>query len=835
MIKKTILRVVVIVLVFIGSFALFSRLMNSDNVDKTIKLADCHLPTVSAFYGEEKINNMFGYVNEMKGQYMRDTITPLGLDNKLDIQIQTYGEEIKAVGFEVRSLNTKRLIEDSEVENFQAGSEDINLKLNIQDLLADNTEYLLIIKLSTERFENINYYTRIVKSGQYNVSEKLSFALNFHKKTFEKSEEIVANLESSSLGDNSSYNFVNIHSSFSQVTFGNLDIHKIGTTQTQIQELNPQTAVIVLKYQAEVKNNVGETETYNMREFYRVRYTKDRMYLLEFERTMDEVFNENNKVYYAKALSLGISDDKVEYMSNGDGSIVSFVQQGNLYTYNCKSNTISKVYGFSGGNDIRYNNNEHDIKIVSVDESGSTDFIVTGYMVRGSHEGQTGVAVFHYDSIINAVEEKLFIKSDKSYPVLKSEIGDLAYMSAKGVLYISFAEDVYEISMESRRYGILVDGSENGDFVVSDNNVYMAWQTESSEFDCKSLNIINFDKGSKKVIEAADNERIKPIGFVGNDLIYGLARVSDIEAGGHSVFPMYKIIILNERNEVIKEYEPSGMFITAGKIKENMVDLERMSFNGSNYQLAIGDQIVHSKKDEDVKVVLGSVTTEGKKKEYQLQFNSPLKEKMPTSLYPKLVIYENKKDMDFDIAHENPLFYVYARGELDSIYNNAVVAFSKADEIAGVVVTENQTCVFERTRKYDKYQIEKLPTIAATESMDSLTACVKAICEYYQLSIDVVSEVSNGKSALDVLKSALGAESMLYLNGQSLSNVLYMVSAGYPVLVKIDANNYGVIVGYNNLNTILMNPVTGKTGYVGMEDSKNMYGQAGNVFIGCVQ
>lgn len=835
MIKKGIIRVTVILLVFIASFALFSRIMNSDNVDKTVELGDCHLPTISAYYGERQINYMFGYVSEMQPQYMRDTITPLGQDNKLDLQIQTYGEEVKSVSFEVRSLNTKRLIENSIVENFTPTKENVDLKLNIQDLLSDNTEYLLIINLSTKSFDNVRYYTRIVKNGEYYVDEKLSFALNFHNKTFEKSEEIVTNLESNVSGDNSNYNFVNIHSSFSQVTFGKMNIERIGTTQVQIQELNNQIGVIVLKYQGRLTNDVGETETYNMREFYRVRYTKDRMYLLEFERTMDEVFDEQNKIYYAKALSLGISDNNVEFMSNGEGSVVSFVQQGTLYSYNSRSNTISKIYGFSGGDDIRYNNSEHDIKIVGVDESGSTDFIVTGYMSRGSHEGQTGVAVFHYDSMINGVEEKLFIKSDKSYQVLKSEIGDLAYMSAKGVLYIGFADDVYQISLESGQHDVLVDGTDNGEFVVSEDNIFMAWQQENSDYNSRKLNVIDFDNNTTKVIEVEENERIKPVGFVGNDLVYGIARLSDIEAGGYSVFPMYKIIILNEKQDIVKEYEPSGIFVTSGKIKNNMITLERMTFNGGSYQPAENDQIVHSAKQEEVKVTLGSITTDRKKKEYQLQFNSQLKEREPTCLYPKLIIYDKKEDLELSIEHKNPVFYVYAKGKLDSIYTNAVIAFSEASNIAGVVVTENQECVFERIKKYEKTQLEKVPTIAVSENMDSLTASVKSICDYYQLSVDVAAEVANGKPPLDVLRDALGRESVINLNGQSLDNVLYMVSSGYPVLVKTDKDNYGVIVGYNNLNTILMNPLQGKTGYVGIEDSRNMYGQAGNVFIGCVQ
>lgn len=835
MIKKTIIRVIVIVLVFFGSFACFSRLMNSDNIDKTMKLADCTLPVISAYCGDEQINYMSGYTKQMQGQYMRDTITPLDSENKLDIQINTFGETIQSVGFEVRSLDTQRLIEDSVVDDFEATNEDKRVRLNIQDLLSDNTEYLLIVKLSTQKHENVYYYTRIVKSSEYYPEEKMKFALNFNEKTFEKSEDIVSNLESNSSGDNSNFNFVNINSSFSQVTYGDLNIQKTGTMQVQLQELNSQTAVIVLKYTAQAQNDAGENEEYNMREFYRVRYTKDRMYLLEFERTMDEIFDENNKVYYSKALSLGIANSDVEYMSNSEGSIVSFVQQGNIYSYDSSSNTISKIYGFSGGDDIRYNNQDHDVKIISVDESGSTDFIVTGYMARGTHEGQTGVAIFHYDSVINGVEEKLFIESDKSYQVLRSEIGDLAYISTKGVLYIGFSEDVYEISLESEQYDILVDGSENGEFVVSKDNVYMAWQQESSDFEATNLNVLDFDNGTVNTITTDENERIKPIGFMGHDIVYGVARVSDIQAGGNSVFPMYKVIIQNEKNEIIKEYQPSGVFITSGKIVDNMIELDRMSFDGNSYQTADSDQIVHSIKEEDSKVTLASITTDKKKKEFQLQFGRELKEKMPTCLYPKLVIYDKKEDMKLDIVHETPVYYVYAKGNLDNIYTNAVLAVSRASDIAGTVVTENQTCIYERTKKTDKLQLDKLPTVSVSDKMDSLTACVEAVCEYYQLSVDVSSEVAAGKPPLDVLKYALGQERVVDLTGQSLDNVLYMVSSGYPVIVKNGDNSYGVIAGYNALNTILMNPSENKTGFVGMEDSRKMFSGAGNVFIGCIR
>lgn len=833
--KKTIINVVVVLLVFIASFTLFSHLMNSDNIDKTIELSECTLPTVSAYYGDKQINYLYGYTVNMQGKYMRDTLTPLDEENKLNIQVQTYGQKVDDIKYEVRSLDTKRLIEDSAVEQFTQENNLIDVRLNIQDLLADNTEYLLNIKLKTEKNDEINYYTRITKSGNYHVKEMIDFVVNFHNKTLEKSEDIVTNLESNSTGDNSNYNNVNIHSSFSQVTFGNLDIKQTGVMQIQLKEINSEIGIILLDYRAQLVNSAGETETYDLEEYYRVRYTKDRMYLLDYERTMEEVFNENNNIYYNKAISLGIANDKVEYKANSDGNIVSFVQQGNLYCYNKSNNTITKIYGFSGGDDIRYENQLHDIKIIDVDESGSTDFIVTGYVVRGEHEGKTGVGVYRYDSVINGVEEKLFITSDKSYEILKMQIGDLSYISAKGVLYISFNGDVYEISLESRQSSILVDSKENGVFKVSENDANMVWQESKNDFESKTLNVINFDSGSKDEITVSDEERIKPIGFIGDDLIYGIARYSDIAAGGFTVFPMYKVIIVNEKKEIVKEYEPQGMFVTDGIISENMLNMTRMTYNGSNYVLARGDQIVHSIVKEDEKVVLASIVTEAKKKEYQLQFASQLKEKSPARLYPKIVVYENKDEFSLDIINKKIQYYVYQKGKLDNTYTDAAAAFYNASANAGIVVNENQACIYDRIKKYDKYQIEGFPTVSVSEGSDSLTACVRAVLDYYDITADVETAVRDGAQPIDVLKTELGEENVVCPYGQPLDNILYMVSAGYPVIVKTDSNNYAVLVGYDALNTIVMNPLQGKTGYVGLQDSKAMFEAAGNIFVGCVK
>ena len=69
-----------------------------------------------------------------------------------------------------------------------------------------------------------------------------------------------------------------------------------------IKEITDTYNVIVLDYVVTSIGEGGESEYYNVEEYYRVRYTNDRMYLLNFERTMDEIFRAENDDFYENYL-----------------------------------------------------------------------------------------------------------------------------------------------------------------------------------------------------------------------------------------------------------------------------------------------------------------------------------------------------------------------------------------------------------------------------------------------------------------------------------------------------------------------------------------------------
>lgn len=66
-----------------------------------------------------------------------------------------------------------------------------------------------------------------------------------------------------------------------------------------------------------------------------------------------------------------------------------------------------------------------------MDKNGDIYFVVYGYMNRGSHEGNTGIAAYMYNFASNTITELAFIPTDENYLVTKEELDKAAYINEK--------------------------------------------------------------------------------------------------------------------------------------------------------------------------------------------------------------------------------------------------------------------------------------------------------------------------------------------------------------------------------------------------------------------
>ena len=411
--KKVISKLTVCIVVFVITLFVSSSIYNQGNKELTTNMAQATLPLVHITTRGIAYNYLHGLRQEMDGSFFRDTITPLGDGRTLGFVIDKYGNEISDITFEVRSIDGSRLVEKTKVTEYTDTGDKIQAAVTVKDLIETGVEYNWILMLKVQN-ETVRYYTRIIDSEGYHTYEKLLFVREFHDKTFDKerAKDLVTYLEPNAKGDNTTLSHVDIHSSLKQITWAELNVSQISQPQIVISEIEPQTASIRMHYRVQTKEG-KKTDQYNIVEFFRIRYTPDRTYLLDYERSMNQIFDPAADVYGGSKIMLGIRDDNVQMMESDGGSNLAFVNENQLFCYHAADKKMAYLFSFYDGDDVRSNYDNHDIKILNVDETENVRFMVYGYMNRGRHEGSIGVEFYEYNGMLKTGEELNLIPINK--------------------------------------------------------------------------------------------------------------------------------------------------------------------------------------------------------------------------------------------------------------------------------------------------------------------------------------------------------------------------------------------------------------------------------------
>ena len=148
------------------------------------------------------------------------------------------------------------------------------------------------------------------------TSECIDFVRQFNDTTFdsEKAASLSTYMEKTT-GDNTTLQYVTLNNSLNQVSWAEFHGTRLTTPVPSVKEITPTYNVIVLDYVVTRVGQNGQSEYYNVEEYYRVRYTNTRMYLLNFERTMEEIFRGENDSISGNSILLGIRSKDVEYQT----------------------------------------------------------------------------------------------------------------------------------------------------------------------------------------------------------------------------------------------------------------------------------------------------------------------------------------------------------------------------------------------------------------------------------------------------------------------------------------------------------------------------------------
>ncbi len=835
--KKSIIKLAVFAATFLAALFIVGRLMNQGHDNLTMEMPPATFPLISMEMNGIRYNQLHGYKNAMDISFQRDTVTALGERRNTDFQIDTYGRNIDGITMEVRSVDGSRLIERTELTDYTKRGNVISGTIALKDLIDKDTEYSLSILLDTEG-ESIYYYTRVVWSDSLYVQEKLEYVLDFHNRLYDReaARELTKYLESNArLEDNSSFHKVNIHSSFRQITWGELPIKEVSGPVVQLTDVANQTASFLVNYIVSTSADGRYHTYYQVQEHYRIRYTEERIYLLDYERTMTQI-PDTDHMYGNDKILLGITATDIPMVESEDGNIVIFEVADQLFSYNIVTNKMTVIFSFydKDNGDDRTMYAQHDTKILDVDEGGNVQFAVYGYMNRGRHEGEVGIQLYSYDSDLNTLEEIVYIPYDKTFSVLSAEMEQLLYLNREQELYLQVNQTIYGINLEKKTYYPLIHVNQDESVHVSGNHKIMVWTEAEDIYQSRDLNIRNLSNGDENTIEVREDEVVYPLGFMDEDVIYGVAKREDIieENSGGSFFPMYKVCISSSDGRLLKEYSQPGVYVTGCQVEGNQLILDRMERTESGeYVEAAPDHIMNNSEPVSSRNMIVTADIDIYERYVEIQTRAEIDSKSFKILTPKEIVFEGGRELRLPSTEEDQRYYVYGPYGVNGIFTSPAGAVNLAYKISGVVVDESGECIWLRGNRVTRNQIMAIKEASVTETKDSLAVCLDTIFKFEGLVRNSEYLLGQGQTVMEILEENLEDARILDLKGCNLDALLYYTNRDIPVLALLENGEAVLVTGFNEFNVVIMEPSTGTLYKKGMNDSTEWFAENGNCFI----
>ena len=807
---KKLIKAGVLLIIFVAALIVSSLVINRGSGDQIVDMGAPTLPRVWFTLNGEKVNVLSGYVRDMDIPAMRDTITPLEADGTVDMTVETDGNEISGVQYTVYSMDGEEVYTEGEAPEL---SDTGTVTLSLSDGLSDSVREAVLKIVLTVDDRKISYYTRIERSDNINAADCLAYAVDFHTNALDgtNAEEMELRLEPNEESDNSTYQTVNIHSDITHIQWGDLEPQVTSDVEWSIKESNTVYTSILAKYQVSCIGDNEETGVYNVKEFFRIREMGDTIYLLDYNRDLQKVFTGSPDTIDEKGVLLGIASDDLQYETNEDETIVAFVQERDLWLYSRESGELYQVFSFSDaeGSDERSRNDQHAVRIISMDNSGNLAFAVYGYMNRGTHEGEVGDGIYYFSVPDNVIEEKAFIPSTKSFAIAEDELGKMVYYNhSEKMLYVLAEGTLYQIDLDRNEQETLAENLTEDQYTVSDDGRLMAYQTDDS---ASVIQVMNLESGDSYEVSAEDGETLRPLGFIHSDFVCGRMRSEDAgqTVSGEEITPMYAVEILNSKNEKVAEYSftDSGIYTTDILIDGNLLTLNRVEKRDSVYSTAEQEYITNNEERKETTVSLETYSTDRMQRQLRLTFADAAENTDVAVMKPHQLTTGEPLTITLSGTDTTEKFYVYGMGELVAVYDKAAYAIQRAEQVSGVVISSAQAYVWERGNRDLAYSTDAEAFQKEGEET-SLQACERYMEQYGAHRVD--------------------------LTGCRLDQVLYVINKGRPVIAVIDGDHAVLLTGYTTSDITYIDPDNGQESTVSVSDMEELTDQGGNTFIGYI-
>jgi hypothetical protein len=400
--------------------------------------------------------------------------------------------------------------------------------------------------------------------------------------------------------------------------------------------------------------------------------------------------------------------------------------------------------------------------------------------------------------------------------------------------WLSYRGMILQVALEDCSVNVLAEEIRSDWLKVSDSGEQAAWTDETA----KTIWLLDAKTGTVRKIQAEDGEKLKALGFMEEDFIYGAALEEDIntDAAGQQTFPMQRVVIRDNEGQEVREfnYVSKGKYVTGVTIVENRIDLSCVSKEeDGSYSETLPEPITYTSEVADETLKLTVNNDEIKRNEYSLTYGGTLKNGSMKRPRVKLVLFEESRTIQMEEDGQE-CYLAYSFDGHAFGFDTLADAVNDAYDRMGTVWKNGDQCFWKRGGRQTRIQLYEFDDLEVQkEEESSLAYCLSQLLRQKQIYTDVQADLAAGMAVWEILNQETGSDSCL-LPGCSLSSALYYVSSGMPVVALTETGEAVLIIGYDTQNIIYYEP--GKAGLTkaGMKDSITTFERAGNLFFTCL-
>lgn len=743
------------------------------------------LPTIEFEFAGHDVNLLRGYTDEQDLNYIRRSEYVLQDTFDIPVKIHLYGNEISSVSYRVIDNENESLIQDSTADVFSVKDDVLRCTFRIDNLIEDGKEYIMHITLVEGNDRTVHYYTRVIKDARTSIAGQIELALKFNDCLYKANDDEAEAFIMSALAtnywynDNTDFSDITLYSSMSGITWGTMKMSKYTQPKIEILEVDGEIGHVLMSYIATRKES-GKAEYYFVSEYYRLRVTESYEYVLDYERTVDQLFDPlGADAIGTKSAKLGvISDKNINMMCNRAQTLSCFVANNTLWAMETDTKTLKKIFTFSQGiNDDRGNYDQHDIRIIKVSDEGDIQFVVFGYMNAGLHEGKVGIGLYIYHVDTQEVEEEVFIPAALPYEILKTAVGDLFYLNGQNNLYVMMGRYLYKLVPENDVAELVTDSLIEDTYIIHAEDRIIAWQNEGKINDATGITVLDMETEESYEVVADSGCAVKVLGFLNAELVYGQGTKGNtyLDPDENEKLLMTDMYVINDKLQIQTVVSSGDGFFTGAVDEYNRVTLNKVAKRSSennteetseyvpsdDYTLFANELDAYPAMEyysdfEEVKrtvyfvLFADSTTSAG-----ELKINQEAK-----------VMFTDERTIDIlNIFEDSGRYYVYAKGRVISLEEDAADAIILAYDQRGLVLSSDGRLFYRRGLIPDSVELSGV--------------------------------------SLDLAYQRIEQEKLINVTGISLTEAMYFTGAKIPIVWEPDDASY-LFFGYDSGDNITM-------------------------------